>query len=111
MRTIENHIYQLDELHSDAREKAIENVREGIDPHIWNDEYKASLKAFADEFDLKYDYSVGPFSPSSVTIGTGQLDEAIYNLEGARFGLHPQQNAPFRRYAERIQIERQNAQI
>ena len=84
MRTIEKHIYQLDELHSDARKKAIENVREGIDPHIWNDEYKASLKAFADEFGLSYDYSVGPFSRSSVTIGTGQLDDTIYNLEGVR---------------------------
>ena len=84
MRTIQKHIYQLNELHSDAREKAIENVREGIDPHIWNDEYKASLKAFADEFGLSFNYSVGPFSRSSVTIGTGQLDDTIYNLEGVR---------------------------
>ena len=84
MRTIKKYIYQLDELHSDAREKAIENVREGIDPHIWNDEYKASLKAFSDEFGLNYDYSVGPFSPSSVSISTGQLEETIYNLEGVR---------------------------
>ena len=81
---IEKHIYQLNELHSDAREKALENVRQDIDPHIWGDEYKESLKAFSDEFGLGFDYSVGPFSRSSVTIGTGQLDDTIYNLEGVR---------------------------
>lgn len=84
MRAIELHIYQLNELHSDAREKALENVRQDIDPHVWNDEYKDSLKAFADEFGLSYDYSVGPFSYSSVTIATGQLEDDIYNLEGVR---------------------------
>lgn len=84
MRTIQKHIYQLNELHSNAREKALENVRQDIDPHIWNDEYKASLEAFADEFGLSYDYSVGPFERSSVTIKTGQLEETIYNLEGVR---------------------------
>ena len=84
MRTIQKHIYQLNELHSDAREKAIENVCEHIDPYIRNGEYKASLKAFADEFGLSFNYSVGPFLRSSVTIGTGQLDDTIYNLEGVR---------------------------
>lgn len=84
MRTIEKHVYQLNELSSNAREKALENVRETFDPHVWSDEYKDSLKAFSDEFGLNYDYSVGPFSPSYVSIGTGQLEETIYNLKGAR---------------------------
>jgi hypothetical protein len=59
MRTIEQTIYTFEELNDEAKEKARNWYRNGLQ-YPWWDEVKDSLKSFCDEFGITVlDYSIG----------------------------------------------------
>lgn len=53
MREITVKVYDFNELSAEAKEKAVENYRQGITEFWWADEALASLKAFAEHFGSK----------------------------------------------------------
>lgn len=63
MREIKFNIYQYDELSAEAKEKAVDNVRETIGSMLCDfdaDEYRSALKEIEKIFEIKvYDWSVG----------------------------------------------------
>ena len=64
MRTETINIYKFDELTDDAKDKAWEWWRDGIEYYWWNDA-ESSIKAFCDHFRVTIkDYSIGPFESS-----------------------------------------------
>jgi hypothetical protein len=59
METIEVKLYSFDELSDDAKQKAIEEYREGNYDFSWGDEWLESVKKGLDHFDVKLkDYSI-----------------------------------------------------
>ena len=63
MRTATVNLYQFAELSDEAKERAREWWRDGLDYPWWRDA-EASIKAFCDHFGVKIkDYSIGAYEP------------------------------------------------
>jgi len=64
MRTATVELYQFNELSDEAKERAREWWRDGLDYPWWSDA-EASIRAFCDHFGVRVkDYSIGAYSPS-----------------------------------------------
>ena len=64
MKTATINLYQFNELSDDAKERAREWWRDGLE-YFWWDESIGSIRAFCDHFGVKIkDYSIGAYSPS-----------------------------------------------
>ena len=62
MRTIETTVYNFSELSDEAKEKAISEIKSWPDLFGWSDEWKDSIMAFCNRFNVKLkDWSIGPW--------------------------------------------------
>lgn len=84
MKTVSINVFSFSELNTEAQAVAIEKQRENVDIHCGNSEYEKSLEAFADQFGLKFNYSIGAHCHSKISIGVNQLEHDIYDLYGVR---------------------------
>ena len=65
METVQIEVFTFDELSEEAKEKAREWWRHGMD-FAWSDESRGSIEAFCDHFGVRLkDWEVGPFQPFS----------------------------------------------
>lgn len=85
MKTVTTDLYSFNELSDDAKQTVIDKFLEGnhYDGDHVHEDCKNSLEAFCDLFNASFDYSVGPYSHSSVTISS-RLDDVLLAMKGKR---------------------------
>ena len=89
MRTEQVTIYTFDELNDDAKDKAREWYRQGLE-YPWFDESMNSIKRFCDEFGASIkDYSIGAFCHSYI-----DTDAENANFRGLKLKTVKRDNMP-----------------
>lgn len=89
MRTETINIYTFDELSDEAKEKARDWYRDGMEYFWWNESLE-SIKAFCDGYGVTVkDYSVGPFERSWIT-----TDASNENFRGVKLRDVPRDDTP-----------------
>lgn len=82
MRTVEIKLFKFSELNEAAKQKAIENHREGMD-YCWSYENHETIKKFCEIFDLRgldFEYGYRDF----VSVSFNHLDDGLRELSGPR---------------------------
>jgi len=83
MRTKQIALYQFSELSDDAQQTAIDNWRNSGCEYAWSDEWRDSLKAFADAIGARIkDYSISPY-------GYTQIDHEWVNSDWCYLDTNP----------------------
>ena len=85
MQQVQVNIYKFNELPEDVKEKVLDNWRNNTEEHDWSDGWVDSLKEFCrvTGIDLK-DYSIGPYSYSSIDWNFSLDEIELTELKGLR---------------------------
>ena len=107
MRTIEKKVFYFDELSDEAKQKAIENYREGLDFPWLTDDMVYHLEELLKEAKIKYDFTPNVYYSLGYSQGDGAMFEGTFywkawKIEVRQSGHYSHYNSKTFRNAESV---------